>query len=104
MIEHEHVWVEAKVVDGPSHVGEILEACAICCKPRPDLVRSHCGVCGEKGNHGDVPHEEAVRSRLRDWPKEMVDWLKKQTMDASTNDEEEAILSLVAKFEREYRL
>lgn len=29
---------------------------------RGDLVRSRCGVCGELGNHGDVPHSVAMDS------------------------------------------
>lgn len=29
---------------------------------REGLVRDRCGVCGELGNHGDVPHDKAMES------------------------------------------
>jgi hypothetical protein len=40
-----------------------------------DTIRDRCGVCGEKGNHGDVPHTEAVRSRYRG-PEDMSEFLR----------------------------
>lgn len=64
-------------------------------------VRERCGVCGEKGNHGGVAHEEAVRSRLRDWPQEMLDWLRNQI---NNSDDPETVAVLYDRFRKEYKL
>lgn len=35
-MEHEHVYMEAEVVDGPDQIGDVLIVCAICGKRKPE--------------------------------------------------------------------
>lgn len=72
-----------------------------------ETIRSHCGVCGEKGNHGDVPHSEAVASRFRgDERLQFVAWLKRQQeLEAGCGGEvylECFIGKLIKRFKKEH--